>query len=450
MGKNLTRVTLTANGSWVCPGGVTKVRVSAYAALRNQIALGSGFSSVTTMDGNVYGWGANNIGQNGTGTGVGPISSPVAVLGGFQARTIASGSTSTSLISTNGALYSWGGNSFGELGIGNVNSQSSPVAVLGGLTWREIARGSGSSAGYAIGVNVAGSAYAFGENITGQLGVGDVLPRSSPVAVLGGFTWDRVTCATRNAAGIRSDTKTAYCWGANANGECGLGDLVSRSSPVAVLGGLTWKTIAGGGLFFLGITTAGDMYAWGTGGSGQLGTGNTASVSSPVAVLGGLKWRFVACRGASAMGITVDGKAYAWGKNASGQLGLGDIVFRSSPVAVLGGLTWRSVGLSDSDPTSAFGITTGGVGYAWGLNTNGQLGLGDTVNRSSPVAVLGGLTWRSVDVAKVAEQLVSVIPGNTYTATIFAAVTQFGPTALYTDAAISGSIPIDIVLEYFA
>ena len=83
---------------------------------------------------------------------------------------------------------------------------------------------------------------------------------------------------------------------------------------------------------------------------------------------------------------------FAWGNNAQGRLGLGDEVNRSSPVQVGGLDKWSQVSIS----SSGFAVKTDGTLWAWGSNNAGQLGQNNTTNLSSPVQI-GSLTgWSQV------------------------------------------------------
>lgn len=302
-----------------------------------------------------------------------------------------------------GNLWSWGQNQNGSLGVGSVASQSSPAVSLRNLKFVEvIASGGGIYDGISAGLSPQGVAYAWGANDSGQLGVGDVASRSSPVAVLGGFTFKSIYPASKSMAALTTNG-LAYMWGSNGQGELGVGDIVPRSSPVAVLGGITFKKLfalpsnqSGSPASVFGLTLAGSLYSWGGNQHGQLGLGDTTSRSSPVAVLGGLIFREIIVRQGSTWGITEDNDLYAWGINSSGQLGVGDRAARSSPVAVLGGLKFRSISTNTEGPFGNFvsGITTDGTPYSWGTNSSGELGVGDVADRSSPVAVLGGLVLK--------------------------------------------------------
>jgi alpha-tubulin suppressor-like RCC1 family protein len=131
-----------------------------------------------------------------------------------------------------------------------------------------------------------------------------------------------------------------------------------------------------------------------------------------VAVLGGLKISSLARLGSGALSVIAvqgaTGAAYAWGNNSYGQLGVGDVIPRSSPVAVLGGLKISSLLMGDR---YAYGFAGDGLCYAWGLNDVGQLGDGSTVSKSSPVAVQG-LVEPLFEIPII--KGVSVIAGQTY------------------------------------
>ena len=304
------------------------------------------------------------------------------------------GHTAPTMLDVFGNAFTWGDSSNGNSGLGDINSRSSPVLLLGGLTWKKASIGGG--------IAKNGSAYTWGINNAGQLGVGDVVPRSSPVAVIGGYKFADIVSGSGSIFGITEDG-SLYSWGSNSLGQLGDGTLVDKSSPVVVLGGLKFAKVfsnssSGPGSVWA-ITRGGDLYAWGGNATGQLGDGTVISRSSPVAVLGGLKWKKVVCTGQTnqtmVLGLTSTGDAYGWGSNLFGSVGDGTSTPRSSPVAVLGGLTFKDI-QSTGQAASMFGLTTGNDLYSWGRDSQSQLGHGTfLVNTSSPVAVIGGFKFSS-------------------------------------------------------
>ena len=346
-----------------------------------------------------YAWGYNSYGQNGTNNTTHTFS-PVSVVGGITNWSQLSSGDSFSLgITAAGVAYGWGDNSKGRLGDGTITSRRSPVTVVGGLTWSQIH--ASESRGSAIGLTTAGVAYAWGDNIGGQLGDGTKVSKSSPVSVLGGLTWSQVSIGSTHCIGITT-TGVGYSWGDNFNGRLGDGTSTGSSlSPGTIVGGLTWSKVAAGLAHNLAITTGGVAYAWGANGSsynpGILGDGTTTDRSSPGSVLGGItNWVQVSAGSIHSLGLTSSGIAYAWGYNEQGRLGIGESFgSRLSPVTVVGGITnWAQVqaGLSAS-----LAITTTGQAYGWGygrhFNGGGRLGNGTEDSFSSPRSVLGPSNW---------------------------------------------------------
>ncbi len=399
--KNFTGATVNtyygAAATFTVPANVTQVRVRSFQKMTGAEVEYEGLLDVF---GAAYGLGVNTNGNLGTGD-VTPRSSPVAVLGALVFKRLYGNNTNNSNygIAVSGAAYAWGGNVSGQLGLNDVTPRSSPVVVVGGLRWQKLFPRDASCWGIAT----SNGAYGMGVNTNGQLGLGDVTPRSSPVVVLGALKYANLVpiSGASNAGAVCGLTTAgvAYCWGLNTNGNLGLGDVTPRSSPVIVLGGLTFAEIGGGAAssryFFNALNTSGAAYSWGNNASGQLGTGDTTPRSSPVAVVGGLTFvRLITHpKSESVFGLTSAGALYGWGENAQGTLGVGDTVARSSPVAVLGSLVFVKV---RAYRQSVFGMTADGTLYSWGINTAGVLGAGDVTSRSSPVAVLGSLKFFDV------------------------------------------------------
>lgn len=404
--SSVSRVSQRVTGlinTWTAPTGVSRIIV--YGKQRGR-GVPSYYASYIDRFGNAYGWGPNS---NGDGTTT-ERSSPVAVAGGFNFKYLSYGKQDSSFnsaqfgITSSGIAYAWGTNFFGKLGEGTINDQSSPQQVLGGVRFSKIITGSGH---YCFGIDKDGKAYGWGENNPGVgfnvslFGVG-VTTRafSSPVAVLGGLKFDEIYSSGLRVLALTQDG-VAYGWGEQFQGSLGLPVSVAQdsySSPIAVLGGLTFKKISmregdTSEPTCFGLTPDGTLYAWGKNGYGQLGVGDLVTRSSPVAVLGGLTFVDFFQMRMSNYGLTADGTLYAWGRNNNGRLGVGDNTDRSSPVAVLGGLKFKKV---FGNQESIFAMQEDGTLYAWGQNNSGYLGVGDNTNRSSPVAVLGNLRFTEV------------------------------------------------------
>jgi len=291
-------------------------------------------------------------------------------------------------------IRAWGAGANGRLGNNAITDRCSPVSVVGGFTdWCQVSAGGFHS----IGVRANGTAWAWGLNTNGRLGDGTVTQTSSPVSVVGGFTdWSQVSSGRDHSLGVRTNG-TAWAWGLNTNGRLGDGTGTARSSPVSVLGGFSdWCQVSAGCAHSLGLRTNGTVWGWGLNSSGQLGDGSVTSRLSPVSLIGGFTdWCQVSAGEAHSLGVRTNGTAWAWGVNGQGRLGDGTTVNKSSPVSVVGGFTdWVEV---SGGREHSLGVRANGTAWAWGQGDQGRLGDGSTTARSSPVSVVGGFTdWVQV------------------------------------------------------
>lgn len=253
-----------------------------------------------------YCWGLNASGQLGDGTTT-ERTKPQAVPG-TSGSVVSAGLNHTCGLNLDiGGDLCWGGNDNGQLGDGTTIGKTSPVGICfptcGALATFNALSAGGSHTCAEAGSFVPGSyyvsfaAYCWGANANGQLGDGTTTQRTSPVLVGGGlsFAVDGVSGGGQHTCGLAAagagipfnlvTAGTAYCWGANDNGQLGDGTTTQRTSPVPVGGGLSFVVVSAGGSHTCGLT-AGAAYCWGLNSNGQLGTGTTTSSSVPVKVAG--------------------------------------------------------------------------------------------------------------------------------------------------------------------
>jgi alpha-tubulin suppressor-like RCC1 family protein len=240
---------------------------------------------------------------------------------------------------------------------------------------------------------VSGKLFMWGSNTFGQLGVGDTEPRSSPTQVGSLTAWSKAS--TGNATLAVKNNGELWSWGFGSYGGLGLGNTTSYQSPKQI-GALTnWATpVMDQDNSGFCLKTDGTLWCWGSNTEGQLGNNNKTAPnvgqrSSPVQ-LGSSTWAKLSVGSANVLAVDSAGKLFAWGKNQWGQLGLGDTTYRSSPVQV-GALTnWKTPSLT---AVNVLCTKTDGTLWAWGRSTSGQLGLGNTTNYSSPVQIGSLTTW---------------------------------------------------------
>ena len=235
--------------------------------------------------------------------------------------------------------------------------------------------------------------FAWGNNSTGQIGIGNTTYYSSPKQVGSLTTWLSMASGSYAAFAIKTDG-TLWTWGRNVEGELGLGNTTNYSSPKQIGALTTWATASGGYLHSGAIKTDGTLWMWGANGSGALGLGNTTNYSSPKQVGALTNWLKLSCGQYYTSAIKTDGTLWSWGSNAYGNLGTGNLTYFSSPKQV-GALTnWANV---FSGPYWTMAIKTDGTLWGWGSNTYGCIGNGNTTSYSSPIQV-GALTnWSNVN-----------------------------------------------------
>src|SRR3989344_5313700 len=286
------------------------------------------------------------------------------------------------------ALWAWGLGTNGQLSLGDVANRSVPTQVGKLSTWSSVAAGGAHS----LAVKSDATLWADGDNASGQLGLSDVVLRSSPTQVGGFITWSQIANGDLRTLALKTDG-TLWSWGTNTDGRLGLGDVVNRSSPVQVGTLATWSAVAGGNILSLAVKTDGTLWSWGSNTYGKLGLGDVVLRSSPVQVGTLATWSAVVAGGDHLLAPKTDGTLWAWGYHSSGGLGLGDIIHRSSPVQVGTLATWSAVA---GNKLHSIAIKTDSTLWSWGKNTYGRLGLGDVVSRSPPVQVGGGAAWGGV------------------------------------------------------
>jgi len=288
-----------------------------------------------------------------------------------------------------GEIYNWGINTSGELGQNDLIARSSPVQVGALTTWTSITGG----LAFNFAVKSDNTAWGWGQGALGNLGQNNNLNYSSPVQ-LGSLTnWEKVSSGDYFSVAIKTDG-TLWAWGRNNSGELGQNLVTTtKSSPVQIGSDTDWYKIATSNASCLAIKTDGTLWTWGTNNQGQLGVGNTISISSPTQVGTLTEWAEVNV-GKLGMGLAVktDGTLWIWGSNSQGQLGLGNTISCSSPVQVGALTTW----LKPSGGAYFSGaIKTDGTLWTWGNNQNGELGqnLSTLTKISSPVQVGSDTNW---------------------------------------------------------
>jgi len=367
------------------------------------VTAGAWHTVVWTAKGSVFACGDNTYGQLGAGDQSAQQGLVQVILPkDLQVKEVAAGGHHNILLSKTGELYAWGKNSQAQLGLQREDLTKEAYATPELVPSFSEAALTRVFAGYmhSMALDQHAALHAWGENSQGQLGVmvagagsgggGQFASRSlhAPRVVMPATKWAHVACGRMHTVAVTVQGK-AYAWGANQQGQLGLGDLAARSIPQSLthLGTTQALYAAAGSFSTLAINEAGELYGWGKNSAGQLGLPRskaprlrpdfvmsaTEQFSVVQVAAGGYAYQYEG----HSMLLTGNSEVYTWGWNAFGQLGMGEVDDAHSVPqrnSWLHKLTIQAIAVGQF--TSA-AITADGELYTWGQNDCGQLGKGD-------------------------------------------------------------------------
>jgi alpha-tubulin suppressor-like RCC1 family protein len=206
------------------------------------VSAGRNFSLALKQDGTIKSWGVNGTGQLGNGTTTN-ASSPTAVSSISTATAISAGLLHALALLADGSVRSWGYNYHGQLGNGLSGwstDQSSPVEVAG--LDDVIAIGAGGS--FSVALTDDGRVWTWGDNSFGELGDGTTTPRASAATVAGLPAIVKIAVGSNHVLAMTADA-TVYAWGLNSGGQLGDGTTTNRLTPIQISGpGMAWRVPA--------------------------------------------------------------------------------------------------------------------------------------------------------------------------------------------------------------
>ncbi len=323
---------------------------------------------------------------------------PNVVLTSPQIINICEGA-STTLTATGAASYTWMPGSLNGSSVtvtppvGTTNytlSGTSAAGCVGGVSWLSLSAG-----GYHnLGIKTNGTLWNFGNNTYGQLGDGTNVDRLQPTQIGAASNWSMVSAGSFHSLAIKSDG-TLWAWGLNNRGQVGDGTTVDKNSPLQIGSASNWLAISAGGEHSMAIKTDGTLWAWGYNQYGQLGDGTVNQRTSPVQIGTASNWASISAGSSHSLAIKTDGTLWSWGRNTSGQLGNGTVnPYNFNPLQVGSANNWKKIAAAF---LHSLAIRTNGTLWAWGRNMNGQLGDGTVIDKSSPLQVGVATDWASVD-----------------------------------------------------
>ncbi|MBA9085094.1 alpha-tubulin suppressor-like RCC1 family protein [Fontibacillus solani] len=364
------------------------------------VGAGGDHSGLIDENGSLWMWGDNYYGQLGNDGG-GNVKTkwgdfyqtvPIKVLD--SVISVSSSGRNTAAIKADGSLWMWGENYDGQFGNGSKKGSLVPLKVMDNVAAVSLGGGSVTSS-YAAAIKTDGSLWMWGVNDYGQLGNGTTKNSLVPVKVMDNVASVSLS-KSRYVAAIKTDG-SLWMWGDNANGQLGNGyvgnqkyhdgfDFVLKQNiPVKVMDNVA--SVSLGFMHTAAVKTDGSLWTWGFNEGGRLGNGlkGTKNIIEPLKVMDSVA--SVSCGSSHTAVVKTDSSLWMFGDNGMGQLGIGytgnqkinigqgDFPVQTVPIKVLDNVAAVSCGSYHT-----IIVKTDGSVWAFGRNGNGELGNGGTNN----------------------------------------------------------------------
>ena len=259
------------------------------------ISAGHSHSLVITTDGRLFAWGIGSNGQLGNGENGAEANTgtPVHIMPGTTFAKVSAGSTHSLGIATDGRLFAWGSAHLGRLGCGQTAAgqfRATPFHIMVGTTFSHVV----ASNNHSLGIATDGRLFAWGSNVFGQIGdggtVGPGAMRSIPVHIMPGTMFSSISATGHGGTGppshsfgVTTDWRL-FAWGANEHGQLGDGTTYDRHIPVHIMPGTLFTQSDSGASNSVGMTSDGRLFTWGGNNLGQLGDGTQIDRHTPTLI----------------------------------------------------------------------------------------------------------------------------------------------------------------------
>ncbi|MFL6181678.1 MAG: hypothetical protein ACJ73J_05165 [Actinomycetes bacterium] len=380
------------------------------------------------VDSQVYTWGSNSFGQLGDGSSTSAVRGTPDLASISNIVDVSGGREHVIALTDSGTVYTWGSDAYGQLGDGlPLANKTSPVQVTGLSGVIDVDDGHYHS----LALKDDGTVWGWGQNSLGQLAQGNQLTQIASPQQWGNISNAVGVYGGRDMTYVLSSDGTVWCSGGQGL-ECGRANQTAKiTNPVSINGLPDISEIAGGRNHAVALASNGTVWTWGVNDYGQLGNGTKTDHSTPQQVPGLSNIVDVGAGAEHSLAVDADGQVYTWGRNYRGELGLGNTTDKLQPTTVpgLSGIVEVDAGRSHS-----FAIGANGRLWAWGWNEGHQ------VNGSTSAAVVNpyevpGLT-----------DVVSAGGGQAYSVALTKPVTALlsdGFDAGLTNWAVTGKLRVD-------
>ena len=285
------------------------------------VSAGENFSLGIKLDGTLWGWGLNS---NQLGLGYsGNQNVPIQIGTANDWATVSAGNVHSLAVKINGTLWSWGNGQFGQLGNGLFNSATWIVTQVGTANdWLTVSAGKK----FSLAIKTNGTLWSWGLNNFGQLGLGNIINQNLPVQVGTASNWLKIDAGNQHSLAI-DNTGFVYAWGDNTFGQFGNGTNTNSLIPILVSSSNNWAEVSAGLDHSLFLNSFGFLFSSGNNTNGQLCNGsNSPSNMIMPATNSGAQFRYIAISAGGGHSLAIDNLNQLWssGLNIQGQLGLGN------------------------------------------------------------------------------------------------------------------------------
>ncbi|XP_005491085.1 putative E3 ubiquitin-protein ligase HERC4 isoform X1 [Zonotrichia albicollis] len=260
---------------------------------QNIVAVSCGEAHTLALNdkGQVYAWGLATDGQLGLPGTEECVRVPrnIKSLSEIQIVQVACGYYHSLALSKGSEVFSWGQNKYGQLGLGyEYKKQTSPQMIksLLGIPFAQIAAGGAHS----FVLTLSGAIFGWGRNKFGQLGVNDDTDRYVPTLLksLRSQKVVHICCGEDHTAALTKEGGV-FTFGAGGYGQLGhnsTGHEINPRKVFELMGSVVTQITCGRQHTTAFVPSSGRIYSFGLGGNGQLGTGTTSNRKSPFTVRG--------------------------------------------------------------------------------------------------------------------------------------------------------------------
>ncbi len=258
-------------------------------------------------------------------------------------------------LKNDGHLYTWTG---------------TPVLFSAFTDWVDVTAGNS----HFLGIRSNGTLWSWGSNSNGQLGDGTTTDHQMPMQVGTDTNWAKIGAGYTHSFAIKTDG-SLWAFGSNVNGELGDGTNVDRHAPLRIGSANDWSQIVGGYSASIAIRGAGTLWGWGY--PGLNGTDSNFDVTTPTQIGSASDWTKVAMVYFNVLGLRQSGGLWDWG---GGDM---EAMSSKSTPTEIDTSQWLDIAAGD---VSSIALKSGGSRWGWGRNDHGEVGDGNTIQQTAPIA----------------------------------------------------------------